>query len=352
MPRQRNRPSGSRRKKKGPNGKPQKMKMSTIMLSLLALVGCIFSIGVLLGALALGDDTGKHSYRSKTYKNEDVYQDGPDPALGIGRTIPTLPGAQEHGVQSPTVVRPPPPTQHRDLNNAAVVTRPPTTAALPTPPVVPKQTLLSSKTIDLSPVTPPATVATATANPSLPVGKVNRDYSLRLDGENWMDIMNPLDSSNDGAVGELSVTAWIWLDPKDKGNNMKTIFANRVAGCDINAERYGFAFYVNSWQTEDRALKLDVGTGSEGCNSLATKKNVVPCMCYTHLIVVVCGCVWVVYGWLWIVCGCVWIVCGLCVDCVWLFGFVIYCSCILLLRSNFFLFLFLKQMENGHMLVL
>jgi hypothetical protein len=193
--------------------------------------------------------------------------------------------------------------------------------------VVPKQTLLSSKTIDLSPVTPPATVATATANPSLPVGKVNRDYSLRLDGENWMDIMNPLDSSNDGAVGELSVTAWIWLDPKDKGNNMKTIFANRVAGCDINAERYGFAFYVNSWQTEDRALKLDVGTGSEGCNSLATKKNVVPCMCYTHLIVVVCGCVWlcvvvcgcvwVVYGWLWIVCGCVWlcvVVCG----CVWL----------------------------------
>jgi len=325
MPRQRNRPSGSRKKKKGPNGKPQKMKMSTIMLSLLALVGCIFSIGVLLGALALGDDTGKHSYRSKTYKNEDVYQDGPDPALGIGRTIPTLPGAQEHGVQSPTVVRPPPPTQHRDLNNAAVVTRPPTTAALPTPPVVPKQTLLSSKTIDLSPVTPPATVATATANPSLPVGKVNRDYSLRLDGENWMDIMNPLDSSNDGAVGELSVTAWIWLDPKDKGNNMKTIFANRVAGCDINAERYGFAFYVNSWQTEDRALKLDVGTGSEGCNSLATKKNVVPCMCYTHLIVVVCGCVWVVYGWLWIVCGClwlfvdcVWIVCGLCVDCVWI----------------------------------
>ena len=80
------------------------MKMSTIMLSLLALVGCIFSIGVLLGALALnGDDTGKHSYRSKTYKNEDVYQDGPDPALGIGRTIPTLPGAQEHGVQPPTV---------------------------------------------------------------------------------------------------------------------------------------------------------------------------------------------------------------------------------------------------------
>ena len=267
------------------------MKLSTLMLSILALIGCVFSIGVLLGALALNADESKHAYRSKTSNNHDLYVDGPDPALGIGHGIPKLPGAQVNGVKKPTPLQ-----QPRDLNTAT------NTKPIPTVPVTPqKQSLLSSKIKQLNPSDPTnnnvaaAAAAvlppTSNSNPSNPTimqhGKVHREYSLRLDGENWMDVINTLDSMDSSDAVDLSFTAWIYLDAKDKGNHMKTIFANRVAGCDINSDRYGFAFYVNTWQTNDRALKVDIGTNAEGCSSLATREGVIPCKFFLMLLFLV-----------------------------------------------------------------
>ena len=46
----------------------------------------------------------------------------------------------------------------------------------------------------------------------------------------------------------------------------ETFFANRVAGCSIHPDRYGFALYANHWQTADRALELDVGDDEKPCH--------------------------------------------------------------------------------------
>ena len=41
--------------------------------------------------------------------------------------------------------------------------------------------------------------------------------------------------------------------------------------------------YVNNWQTRDRALKVDLGNGAAGCNSLSTNAGVIPYGTWTHI---------------------------------------------------------------------
>jgi len=285
-------PSSRRRRKPGVNAKGgTKMKLSTMLLVVLSLVGCVFSIGVLLGALALNqeqdDVVDKHSYQSKTSNNIQVATG--DPALSIPHSIPHLPGAQANGVK-PLPRPPPPPTVVRDLTSSTEK----------------KKTLLNSKAAPIAPIAPivthPAevdistpineiakktdipTVGAAATTGGAARGIIHRDYSFKMDGENWLDVVNPLDSSKSGSRGvDIALTAWVWLDPKDQGDHMKTIFANRVAGCDVSVDRHGFALYVNTWQTRDRALKVDIGTGNAGCNSLATKAGVIPYGKWTHV---------------------------------------------------------------------
>ena len=293
-------------KKKGPNGKGKpRSKLSTMLLVVLALVGCVFSIGVLLGALALNQDQGttydKLSYRDRT-------NGGGDPAAQIGRTVPHLPGAQENGVGPINIPPPPPPPPPppRDLNRVDNPNKPVTkllSSKVDTVAVIkhPAEVDLSSPVVDpqaaavdaaaaaggdaaaaaaAAAATPPVVLPSSAAVPH----KVHRDFSLLLDGENWMDVKDTLDSSSTQSTGvDLAVTAWIWLDPKDQGDHMKTVFANRVAGCDVSSDRIGVALYVNTWQTRDRALKLDLGTASQGCVSLATGGNVIPYGKWTHV---------------------------------------------------------------------
>jgi hypothetical protein len=271
-----------------------------MLLVVLALVGCVFSIGVLLGALALNQDptNDKHSYRERTNNNV-----GGDPAAQIGRSVPHLPGAQEHGVG--IVAHPPPPPPPRPaLHPRDLVAPVPKLLASKVDTVVvkhPAEVDLSSPVLDPQAASVDVAVAAAAANPpavipsaAVPLPhvatsssgdhKVHRDFSLLLDGENWMDIKDTLDSSTVGSGGvDLAVTAWIWLDPKDQGDHMKTVFANRVAGCDVSADRIGYALYVNNWKTRDRALKLDLGTASQGCISLATAGGVIPYGKWTHV---------------------------------------------------------------------
>ena len=56
------------------------------------------------------------------------------------------------------------------------------------------------------------------------------------------------------------------MDPSNKEVRMKTLFANRVAGCSAHPDRYGFALYVNHWQTNDRSIELDVGDDEKPCH--------------------------------------------------------------------------------------
>ena len=248
-------PSSRRQKKRKPkpgvNGKGTKIKLSTMLLVVLALVGCVFSIGVLLGALALNqeqeDEHTKHAYNGKTTNNVQI-----DPALAIPHSPPNLPGAQANGVRK-TVTQPLPskrdlvtPIETNNNNNNK-----PTLLASKTKAVVhPNEVDLSSPVVATASATkaavstppntgtPPTPPPPATpTNPGVPM-KIHRDYSFQLDGENWIDVVDPLDAAKQGTRAvDIAVTAWIWLDPKDKGDHMKTIFANRVAGCDVSADR-------------------------------------------------------------------------------------------------------------------
>ena len=64
---------------------------------------------------------------------------------------------------------------------------------------------------------------------------------------------------------------------------MKTVVANRVARCDTNENRYGYALYVNDWNTNDRTLKLDIGTPEQGCISAISKSGVIPYAKWTQV---------------------------------------------------------------------
>lgn len=247
-------PSSRRQKKRKPkpgvNGKGTKIKLSTMLLVVLALVGCVFSIGVLLGALALNqeqeDEHTKHAYNGKTTNNVQI-----DPALAIPHSPPNLPGAQANGVRKTLPSK-------RDLNVETPITpietnnnNKPTLLASKTKAIVhPNEVDLSSPVVATASATkaavstppntgtPPTPPPPATpSNPGVPM-KIHRDYSFQLDGENWIDVVDPLDAAKQGTRAvDIAVTAWIWLDPKDKGDHMKTIFANRVAGCDVSADR-------------------------------------------------------------------------------------------------------------------
>ena len=64
----------------------------------------------------------------------------------------------------------------------------------------------------------------------------------------------------------IVVGAWIYLDPDDDTNDkdMRTIFTNKVAGCDNHAEQYGLSLYVNAWQQHDHKLYVEYGSTQAG----------------------------------------------------------------------------------------
>ena len=68
---------------------------------------------------------------------------------------------------------------------------------------------------------------------------------------------------------------------------MKTFFANRVAGCSIHPDRYGFALYANHWQTADRALELDVGDDEKPCHHKSSGPGALKYGKWTHIALIV-----------------------------------------------------------------
>ena len=98
--------------------------------------------------------------------------------------------------------------------------------------------------------------------------KVDRSFSLPLYGDNWGEI--GIHGFGDPESGSGTISGWFYLDPKNKGNRMKTLFANRDAGCDISADRYGFAVYVNHWNTNNLAVEVDIGAKNKGCHHMNT----------------------------------------------------------------------------------
>ena len=87
-----------------------------------------------------------------------------------------------------------------------------------------------------------------------------------MSGENYIDLKGLTFRDRDALGASYSIAAWLRLEPSNTDIRMKTFFANRVAGCSIHPDRYGFALYANHWQTADRALELDVGDDEKPCH--------------------------------------------------------------------------------------
>ncbi len=69
----------------------------------------------------------------------------------------------------------------------------------------------------------------------------------------------------------VSVLAWVQLPPE--AMDIQTIASNRASGCSPASSRYGWSFFVNSWQTNDFKLRLDWGSSTDGCHALAVEKT-------------------------------------------------------------------------------
>ena len=75
----------------------------------------------------------------------------------------------------------------------------------------------------------------------------------------------------------------MYLDGKDTAAQMKTVVANRFAGCGASADRHGYAFYVNEWNTNNRQLILNWGDAQTGCLRLASQPNALEYDRWTHI---------------------------------------------------------------------
>ena len=220
---------------------------------------CLFGLGALMGAVLLSSDedgnSNKDAYRRKTQAAAD------------DTSLPFLPAAD--------------PSNDRAIGKKRAITKPNHEA--------PKVKLLKSKA-------KPASNAESTSKTSRKAGEValsvkgssslstiknshkfpNRDYSMELDGAEWADFAETFDQAPEPSSG-MSYTAWVHLDPRSSDETeMRTVFANRKAGCEINSEAHGFAMFINEWQTNDRSLHVEFGTATEGCVKMATPPGVVP----------------------------------------------------------------------------
>ena len=65
---------------------------------------------------------------------------------------------------------------------------------------------------------------------------------------------------------------------------MKTVAANRYAGCGLTQARLGFALYVNDWNTANRQLRLMWSDGTRnGCEAVESADEAVPYGRWTHV---------------------------------------------------------------------
>lgn len=84
---------------------------------------------------------------------------------------------------------------------------------------------------------------------------------------------------------------WVYLEgivgDGAHDQDMRTIMSNKQSGCEAHSGQYGFALYVNGWQTGDRRLYLEFGSTYSGCHKLVSDEGFVfPSQQWTHVTVV------------------------------------------------------------------
>lgn len=84
-------------------------------------------------------------------------------------------------------------------------------------------------------------------------------------------------------TGEVTVSAWVFLDGSDRSESIKTIVSNRETGCEPGEARNGFAVAINEWETADRQLTLEWADETDGCRKVGSKPMVVEYDRWTHV---------------------------------------------------------------------
>lgn len=90
-----------------------------------------------------------------------------------------------------------------------------------------------------------------------------KSSSLHATAKAFMVAPNNLDSP------VLILGAWIRMDEDEFfDRDMRTVVANKRAGCEAKADQNGFALYVNSWQSSDHKVFVEYGGQESGCHKL------------------------------------------------------------------------------------
>lgn len=96
-----------------------------------------------------------------------------------------------------------------------------------------------------------------------------------------------VEMSGAGDASDVSFGAWIYLDSRDRSDAIKTIASNRHGGCRVDNNHRGYSFFVNNWETGDRALVLEwrnSGAGAaEGCARLSSEAGSIPYDSWVHV---------------------------------------------------------------------
>jgi len=72
---------------------------------------------------------------------------------------------------------------------------------------------------------------------------------------------------------EFTFAAWIYSDNKNR--NINAIMSNRESSCAKNDRHYGYTFFLNSLNKDDRTLHVVYGNSSNGCSEVVTSDGVV-----------------------------------------------------------------------------
>jgi mannosyl-oligosaccharide alpha-1,2-mannosidase len=264
-----------------------------IDLLLGATLLCLFGLGALMSAVVLDtadDDEGgandKDAYRLK---------------VTVGGGSANLPGAHPGRSLDDPPPLPPPPQQQQQQQQHAPLLQSKVKAALPIGAAAVRPTTAQTSVggvaahrppslttgSDVSLSAKPATSSSSSSSSSAAAAAAasvaaaaahsfpDRDYSLKLDGEVWTDFTDSFDQP--AAGGSQSFTVWIYIDPKTaEEKEMRTVLANRNAGCDLNSQGLGFAMFINAWTTNDRSVQVEFGTATEGCSRVSTPAGAVP----------------------------------------------------------------------------
>jgi len=84
---------------------------------------------------------------------------------------------------------------------------------------------------------------------------------------------------------ELTVSAWVFVEPPTSTEVMSihTIISNKESGCEADSGHYGFAIFVNEWNTNSEQLYLSWGNEISGCEELATEPHTLKPGKWTHI---------------------------------------------------------------------